>query len=62
MQYYDKIPLFLNNCMTKDNTEIIMTSLTLLAKNFITLKDIKEALLIFTLKELEHLATGLPFD
>jgi hypothetical protein len=48
--------------MTKDNTKIIMTSLTLLAKNFITLKDIKEALLIFTLKELEHLATGLPFD
>jgi hypothetical protein len=48
--------------MTKDNTEIIMTSLTLLAKNFITLKDIKEALLIFTLKELEHLVTGLPFD
>lgn len=26
------------------------------------MKEIKDALLIFNLKELEHLSTGLPFD
>jgi len=38
VEYYDKIPKFLNNRMTKDNNKIVKTCMCILSKNLYYVK------------------------
>ena len=50
----------MNNRTTSQNIKIVKSALIIRYKGKLRKEDIRDAVLVFTLKELEHLSVGLP--
>ncbi|EGR31561.1 hypothetical protein IMG5_106940, partial [Ichthyophthirius multifiliis] len=53
---------FLNNMYTSQSIKIIESSIIIFLKGLLKLEEIRNAVLIFVLKEMEHQTTGLPLN
>ncbi|EAR93576.3 hypothetical protein TTHERM_00427420 (macronuclear) [Tetrahymena thermophila SB210] len=61
-KFIERTPRFLNNMYTSQSVKIIEASIIIFIRNLLKLNEIRDAMLIFVLKEMEHQTIGLPLN